>query len=72
MSKSYTQQEVEERAQRILNQSPNMKRGTINEFLNMANGETEYGIRETYYPGKPDQFFKDVLEIIRNSGGQNR
>ena len=67
MSKSYTQQEVEERAKRILSQSAGLRRGTINEFRNMANGETEYGIRETYYPGKPNQVFSDVLAIIEES-----
>ncbi len=64
MTKSYTQQEVEERAQRILNMPPLMRSGTINEFYNMADGESEFGIREKYYPGKPDSFFKEVLLIV--------
>ena len=64
MSKSYTQQEVKERAERILNLPPMTRAGTINEFYNMAEGESEFGIREEYYPGKPNQFFKDVLAII--------
>ena len=67
MSQSYTQQEVEERAKRILSQSGNLRLGTINQFYNMANGQSEYGLRETYYPGKPNQFFSDVLAIIEES-----
>jgi hypothetical protein len=64
MSKSYTQQEVKERAQRILNMTPFMRSGTINEFHNMAAGESEHGIREKYYPGKPDSFFREVLQEV--------
>ena len=68
MTKSYTQQEVKDRAQRILNLPPMTRAGTINEFHNMADGESEFGIREKYYPGKPNQFFKDVLAIV--TGGE--
>ena len=68
MSKSYTQQEVEDRAQHILNLPAMTRAGTINEFYNMADGESEFGIREKYYPGKPNQFFKDVLAIV--TGGE--
>jgi len=68
MSKSYTQQEVEDRAQHILSLPPMTRAGTINEFYNMAEGESEFGIREEYYPGKPNQFFKDVLTIV--TGGE--
>ena len=45
-----------------------LRYGTINEFYNMAEGESEFGIREEYYPGKPNQFFKDVLAIV--TGGE--
>ena len=62
--KTYTKQEVKQRAERILNLPPMTRAGVINEFYNMADGESEFGIREEYYPGKPDQFFKDVLEIV--------
>ena len=48
MTKSYTQQEVKDRAQRILNLPPMTRAGTINEFYNMAEGESEFGIREKY------------------------
>ena len=68
MTKSYTQQEVKERAQRILSMPAGLRYGTINEFHNMAAGESEYGIRDKYYPGKPNQFFKDVLAIV--TGGE--
>jgi len=64
MSKSYTQQEVEDRAARILALPTGIRYGTINEFHNMASGESEYGLREKYYPGKPDSFFKEVLLIV--------
>ena len=68
MSKSYTQQEVEDRAQRILNLPPMTRAGVINEFYNMAEGESEFGIREEYYPGKPNSFFREVLLIVE--GGE--
>ena len=68
MSNSYTQQEVKERAERILRLPPMTRAGTINEFYNMADGESEFGIREKYYPGKPDSFFKEVLLIVE--GGE--
>jgi hypothetical protein len=67
---SYTQQEVEERAKRILSQAGSLRQGTINQFFNMSRGETEYGLRETYYPGKPNQFFSDVLAIVNESEEQ--
>ena len=68
MSQSYTQQEVKARAEYILRLPPMTRAGTINEFYNMADGESEFGIREKYYPGKPNQFFKDVLAIV--TGGE--
>ena len=61
---SYTQQEVTERAQRILSQPFGLRLGTINEFNDMASGGSAYGIREQYYPGKPDSFFRDVLKLV--------
>ena len=64
MSNSYTQQEVKERAARILSLPPLTRAGTINEFYNMAEGESEFGIREEYYPGKPNSFFREVLLIV--------
>jgi hypothetical protein len=71
MSKPYEQQEVQERAERILAIPHSIRLSVINEFHNMAAGELEYGIREEYYPGKPDQFFKAVLSIINeNNGGE--
>ena len=66
--KTYTQQEVKERAARILSMPAGLRYGTINEFHNMAAGESEYGIREKYYPGKPDSFFKEVLLIVEGGG----
>ena len=64
MSKSYTQQEVKERAERILNMPPMLKAGTINEIHDMAEGGSAYGIREQYYPGKPDSYFREVLREV--------
>ena len=66
--KTYTKQEVKQRAERILNLPPMTRAGTINEFYKLADGESEFGIREKYYPGKPNQFFKDVLAIV--TGGE--
>ena len=60
----YTQQEVIDRANRILNMSAGLRYGTINEIADMANGGDGDGIREQYYPGKPDRFFKEVLAIV--------
>jgi len=70
MSQSYTQQEVQARAARILAQSTGIRLGTINEFYSMAEGGSEYGLREKYYPGKPNQFFKDVLKVINEKEGE--
>ena len=64
---SYTQQEVQARAARILT---GVRLGTINEFYNMSEGGSEYGLREEYYPGKPNQFFKDVLKVINEKEGE--
>ena len=66
--KTYTQQEVIDRANRILNMDAGLRHGTINEFFDMACGGNAYGIREQYYIGKPDNFFRDVLVII--NGGK--
>ena len=66
--KTYTQQEVKDRAERILNLPPMTRAGVINEFYSMAEGESEFGIREKYYPGKPNSFFREVLLIVE--GGE--
>ena len=68
MSKSYTQQEVKERAERILNMPPLLKAGTINEIQVMSEGGSADGIRNQYYPGKPDSFFREVLRELE--GGE--
>jgi hypothetical protein len=68
MSKSYTKQEVKQRAERILNLPPMTRAGTVNEFFDMACGGNAGGIRHMYYSGKPDNFFRDVLVII--NGGK--
>ena len=60
----YTQQEVKQRAQLILSMPAGLKYGTINEIADMAHGGNAGGIREQYYPGKPDSFFKEVLIIV--------
>jgi hypothetical protein len=61
---NYTQQEVAERAQRILSQPFGLRLGTINEFSDMAEGGSADGIRSEYYPKKPDAFFRDVLKLV--------
>jgi len=62
--KSYTQQEVKARAARILSMPAGLKYGTINEIHDMAEGGSAHGIREEYYPGKPDSFFREVLREV--------
>jgi len=62
--KTYTQQEVRQRAERILNMPAGLRYGTINEIQDMADGGNAEGIREQYYPGKPDSFFREVLLIV--------
>lgn len=62
--KTYTQQEVKQRAERILNMPAGLRYGTINEIQDMADGGNAEGIREQYYPGKPDSFFREVLLIV--------
>ena len=64
----YTKQEVKQRAQRILSMPAGLKYGTINEIADMAHGGNAGGIREQYYPGKPDSFFKEVLALV--DGGE--
>jgi hypothetical protein len=64
---SYTQQEVIDRANRILSQPTTLRAGTINEFDLMAEG-VNTDIRQQFYAGKPDNFFRDVLVII--NGGK--
>jgi len=64
----YTHQEVKQRAQRIMSMPAGLKYGTINEIADMAHGGNAGGIREQYYPGKPDSFFKEVLAIV--NGGE--
>jgi len=66
--KTYTQQEVKQRAERILNMPPILRAGTVNEIQDMADGGNAEGIREQYYPGKPDSFFREVLLIVE--GGE--
>ena len=63
--KTYTQQEVKARAARILSMPAGLKYGTINEIHDMAEGGSAHGIREEYYPGKPDSFFREVLREVR-------
>ena len=65
---SYTQQEVVDRANRVLSQPVTLRTGTVNEFFDMACGGNGGGIRHMYYSGKPDNFFRDVLVII--NGGK--
>ena len=62
--KTYTQQEVKQRAEHILNMPAGLRYGTINEIQDMADGGNAEGIREQYYPGKPDSFFREVLLIV--------
>ena len=64
---SYTQQEVIDRANRILSQPTTLRAGTINEFDLMAEG-VNTDIRQQFYAGKPDKFFKEVLAIV--NGGE--
>jgi len=64
----YTHQEVKQRAQRIMSMPAGLKYGTINEIADMAHGGNAGGIREQYYLGKPDSFFKEVLVIV--NGGE--
>ncbi len=68
MKKSYTLKEVRQRAETILSQPATIRFGTINEFCDMAEGGDANGIRQQYYPGKSDSFFKEVLAII--DGGE--
>ena len=64
MKKTYTLKEVKMRAEHILSMPAGLKYGTINEIADMAHGGNAGGIREQYYPGKPDSFFKEVLAIV--------
>ena len=66
--KTYTLKEVKLRAEKILGQPATMRFGTINEFYDMAEGGDADGIRQQYYPGKSDEFFQRVLDII--NGGE--
>ena len=63
----YTQQEVIDRANHILSMPVTLRAGTINEFDLMAEG-VNTDIRQQFYAGKPDKFFKEVLAIV--NGGE--
>lgn len=41
--------------------------GNVNQFISIIKGDDYDGIREQYYPNKDIQFFKDVLEQLRES-----
>ena len=41
-----------------------LRYGTINDIQDMAEGGNAEGLREQYYPGKPDSFFREVLLIV--------
>jgi hypothetical protein len=64
---SYKQQEVIDRANHILSMPVTLRAGTINEFDLMAEG-VNTDIRQQFYAGKPDKFFKEVLAIV--NGGE--
>ena len=64
---SYTQKEVEERAQRILSMPAIFRSGTINQFSMFADGLDDDGVRDEFYPGKPNEFFADVLALVEAS-----
>ena len=66
MSQSYTQAEVQHRANHVKRLGTITKASTIHELELMAEGKDPDGLRTQYYPGKPDQFFKDVLTAIRD------
>ena len=65
---SYTQKEVEERAQIILSMPVTFRSGVINEFHRFSKGIDDDGIMDEYYPGKPNKFFADVLALVEASG----
>ena len=65
MSQSYTQAEVQHRANHVKRLGTITKASTIHELELMAEGKDPDGLRTQYYPGKPDQFFKDVLAVIK-------
>ena len=65
MSQSYTQAEVQHRANHVKRLGGLTKASTINELELMAEGQDPEGLRTQYYPGKPDQFFKDGLAVIK-------
>jgi len=66
MSQSYTQAEVQHRANHVKRLGGLTKASTIQELELMSEGKDPDGLRTQYYPGKPDQFFKDVLAAIRD------
>ena len=66
MSQSYTRAEVQHRANHVKRLGTLTKASTINELELMAEGKDPDGLRTQYYPGKPDQFFKDVQAAIRD------
>ena len=65
MSNQYTQEEVNYRANHVKQMKSGLKYSTINELELMAEGQDPDGLRSQFYSGKPDQFFKDVLAVIK-------
>lgn len=62
--KTYKQEEVDQKALSILKQSLTTRAGIINDFIDMSEGGDACGIREQYYPGKPNEYFSAVLDLV--------
>ena len=64
-----TKEEVTERADRINSMPSIQKYGVINEFHEMAEGGSAFGIREEYYPDWSNQDFAEVLKLLGEDEG---
>jgi hypothetical protein len=65
-----SREEIVERVNRI-NSMPSIQRyGVINEYHEMSEGGSAYGIREEYYPDWSNQDFLDVLNLLEEDEGQ--
>jgi len=64
-----SKQDIIDRANYINLMPTIQKIGVINEFYEMANGGSAYGIREEYYSDWSDQDFYSALNLIEKDEG---
>jgi len=67
---NWTRSEVESLAERILKYDRPLQSPTFRDIELMARGDRVFDgmsgyLRDTYYPGKPDEFFVEVISEVK-------